>query len=262
MASEMTTETKNEEIERAPTRLMAPFLTVPTLSLVTSMSAADPTRQLDRFTSGGKKIRVETFAPANAEALPSIVVLHGATGVEFANRFIAGLAQSFAEDGFAVHLVHYFDRTGATYADEATIRRSSAQWLTTVDDTVTWVRSRRPKARIGIFGYSLGGYLAAAESVSNDQISATVILSGGLDEASVKGMRRAPPMLILHGAADRRVPVSEAYALEAALRKKGGHPSLRVYPGEGHIMQMATYGDVVRRGTTFFQQNLNGSGTT
>lgn len=219
-----------------------------------SMSAAD--RQLDSFTSEGHGIRIETFAPPDSEKLPSIIVLHGATGVEFANRFIAGLAQSFSEQGFVVHLVHYFDRTGSAYADDVTIRKSSAQWLKTVDDAVRWVRARRPGARIGMFGYSLGGYLAAAESVSNDQISAAVILSGGLDEGSAKGMRFAPPMLILHGMDDHRVPVSEARALEAALRKAGGNAELYVYPGEGHIMQMVNYTDVVRRGTRFLQERL------
>ena len=100
-------------------------------------------RMLDYFKSGGQEIRVETFA-GNTTA-PSIIVLHGATGVEFANRFIAVLAHGLAIQGFSVHLVHYFDRTGAHYADDATIKSSSTQWLSTIQDAVDFVRRRYPR---------------------------------------------------------------------------------------------------------------------
>lgn len=199
-------------------------------------------REQATFLSGGKEIRVENFQPKGRKLvnLPSIVVLHGAPGVAFANEFIAGLAQQFSEQGFVVHLVHYFDRTGTRYADDATIGRSSALWLATVKDTVAWVHTQRPKSEIGIFGYSLGGYLAAAEGVSDPLVSAAVILSGGLDEGSSKGLKYAPPMLILHGGADTRVPVSEARRLERALQKAGGTPEFHLYPDEEHVMAMMT----------------------
>lgn len=228
------------------------------LGMMHPLRGQETLREQETFLSGGKEIRVENFTPKgrSAENLPSIVVLHGAPGVAFANQFIAGLAQQFAEEGFVVHLVHYFDRTGTRYADDAAITRSSALWLGTVKDTVAWVHKERPKAKIGIFGYSLGGYLAAAEGVSDPQVSAAVILSGGLDDGSKKGLKYAPPMLILHGGQDTRVPVSEAHRLERALQKAGGQPEFHLYPDEEHIMSMMTYADVVQRGTVFFQQHL------
>ena len=200
---------------------------------------------------------METFSPSGGKDFPSIIVLHGATGVEFANRFIAGVAQNFADQGFVVHLVHYFDRTGVVYADDATIRESSHLWLKTIDDAVAYIHGQRPKAKIGIFGYSLGGYLAAAESVSNPEIAAAVVLSGGLDEATARAAHRAPPVLILHGADDSRVPVSEARRLEAALKKNGGSPTVHIYPAEGHIMKTSTFADVVQRGAAFFRDHLS-----
>jgi carboxymethylenebutenolidase len=226
------------------------------LALGSLARAADPLSPLESFESGGKKIRVETFFGPSGEAAPSIVVLHGSTGVEFANRFIAGVAQNFAARGFVVHLVHYFDRTQTRYADDATIKLSSAAWLQTVHDAVKFVRGKRPKAAIGIFGYSLGGYLAAAEMVTDDEISAAVILSGGLDEATARSARHAAPTLILHGSADARVPVSEARKLEAVLKQAKGTPEMHIYPGEGHIMGLSTYDDVVRRGGEFFRAHL------
>jgi carboxymethylenebutenolidase len=139
---------------------------------------ANPIRSLERFQSGGKEIRVETFGGNARRSTPSVIVLHGATGVEFANRFIANLAESIAAQGFVVHLVHYFDRTGTSYADDATIKRSSADWLQAINDATTFVQRQRPRSAIGFFGYSLGGYLAAAETVQNKNIGAAVILAG------------------------------------------------------------------------------------
>ena len=223
------------------------------ITMLTSSTDAEPTRSLERFESGGKEIRIETFTDTAFRDAPSIIVLHGATGVEFANRFIANLARSFAGQGFVVHLVHYFDRTGARYADDATIKRSSGDWLQTVHDAVSFVQRKRPRAAVGLFGYSLGGYLAAAEAVASEEINAAVILAGGLDEASARAARRGPPFLILHGAADNRVPVSEARRLEATLKRMGHPPEVYIYPGEGHIMSLPTYADVVQRSVQFLR---------
>ncbi len=109
-------------------------------------------RALETFQSGGKTIKVETFFPKDAESAPSIIVLHGATGIETANRFIALLAQGIASQGFVTHLVHYFDRTGTQYADDETMRLSAQEWIGTVDDAVKFIRRLRPKASIGCLG--------------------------------------------------------------------------------------------------------------
>jgi dienelactone hydrolase len=211
---------------------------------------------IQRFSSGGKSIRIETFGIVRDTNRPSIVLLHGATGVDFGKRFIARFAEAFASEGYVVHLVHYFDLTGTEYADDETIRTSSAAWQRAVDDAVRLIRKSRPNARIGVFGYSLGGYLAAAESVRNRQVAATVVLAGGLDKGSALGVRHTPPTLILHGSADNRVPISEARRLESTLKAAGANPEFHVYPGEGHIMNLSSYKDVMLRSVRFFDRHL------
>jgi carboxymethylenebutenolidase len=215
-----------------------------------------PSHSVDRFQSGGKEIRIETFTGSNTSTAPSVMVLHGATGVEFANRFIATLGHGFASQGFVIHLIHYFDRTGARYADAATIKGSSGYWLETIHDAACFLRAHRPKARLGIFGYSLGGYLAAAEAIRNEQVGAVVVLAGGIDSDSAQQVVHTPPTLILHGDADSRVPLSEAYRLENALTRGGLRPQMHVYPREGHIMKPGAYADVMRRASRFFQVHL------
>ena len=240
---------------RLVSRWLSAIVSTVAATMLTASADAELVRVLERFPAGGKDIRIETFADPAGQDAPSIIVLHGSTGVEFANRFIANLAQSFAAQGFVVHLVHYFDRTGTHFADDATIKRSSGEWLQTVHDAVSFIRKKRPRAAIGFFGYSLGGYLVAAESVSNRQISAAVVLSGGL-EGSAQSVKHAVPMLILHGNVDQRVPVSEARRLEAALTRAGHPPEVHIYPREGHIMSLSTYADVVQRSAAFLRTHL------
>ncbi len=213
-------------------------------------------REQDRFASGEHEIRIETFTPGNAGNSPSLLVLHGATGVPHANRFIAGLAELFARQGFVAHLVHYFDRTGTTFADEVAISQSSVLWERTVEDAVGWIRGKRPAAPIGLFGYSLGAYLAARQSVRDPRVSAAVILAGGLEGGPCPRVLHAPRFLFLHGAKDSRVLMSDARQWEQALAAAGGKPEFHVYPEEEHILSLPCYADVVRRGTEFFRRHL------
>lgn len=45
----------------------------------------------------------------------------------------------------------------------------------------------------------------------------------------------APPLLLLHGAADRTVRPEQSERMAARLRGAGGRARLRVFPGVGHI---------------------------
>ena len=74
------------------------------------------------FESGGKQIRVDCFFPAeNGRRFPAVIGLHGSGGGHLS---MAEPASLLAEQGFAVYVLHYFDRTGTTYVDGlATIAR-------------------------------------------------------------------------------------------------------------------------------------------
>lgn len=213
----------------------------------------------EAFVSGGKKIGVEFFRPEGAAGrLPAVVMLHGARGIDVGDASIRRLATLLAASGFSTFLVHYFDRTGTGYADDALIRQNFETWLATIRDAVDFV-AKQPGVdpeKIGCFGFSLGGYFALALAAGDSRIGAVVELSGGVDASYAGKFQRLPPVLILHGSADRRVPVSNAREIERLAQKFHAPHEVKIYEGEGHYLSQMSILDAVSRGLAFFQKYL------
>jgi carboxymethylenebutenolidase len=211
------------------------------------------------FTSQGKSIAVERFAPKAPGKHPGIVVLHGAGGMRpegfgFAFR---EYARQLARDGYVAHIVHYFDRTGHQVAsDEAVMKAHFSEWLKTIGDGVTHLASQPDvdPQRIGLLGFSLGAYLSLSEAMFDPRVCAVVEYFGGLPEVLAKDLKRLPPVLILHGEADRVVPVKEAEALERLFTEKNIRFEKKIYPKQGHGFLGADGADAVKRSGAFFEK--------
>jgi dienelactone hydrolase len=213
------------------------------------------------FTSQGKTVHIEVFAPKGAGTYPGILVLHGAGGMRpegfgFAFR---EYARQLARAGYVAHIVHYFDRTGHEVAtDEAMMKENFADWMKTVGDGVTHLAAA-PNVdgdRIGLLGFSLGAYLSLSEAMFDPRISAVVEYFGGLPEALAKDLKRLPPVLILHGAADRVVPVKEAETLERLFTQKKIVYEKKIYPRQGHGFLGEDGADAVKRAMAFLDKHV------
>jgi len=208
------------------------------------------------FESGGKPVRVDAYVPAAEALLPAVVALYGSGGgVEGMDEPAAMLA----ERGFAVFVLHYFDRTGTTQAtDKPTIMRNFPAWGKTVWDAVGFI-ARQPQVdpdRIGLLGFSLGAYLALSVASVDPRVKAVVEFFGGFPKEMKFFMRRLCPTLILHGEADATIPVQEAYDLQALLEKKGMPYEMKIYPGAGHGFENETWRDAGLRSLQFLQKYL------
>ena len=173
----------------------------------------------ESFRSGGKPIVIERFDPAASEerAPSTVLLLHGSDGPgpyrDLARR-LAACSRVF--------LPHYLDRTGERTAGRASIRRHTDTWIETVRDAVAWIseRSGTDVPRLAVVGVSFGGGLALAAGLRDQRIRAVVTWSGWVPPA-VLGARTLPPVLILHGTADRVVPFADARGLDRLLRTRG-----------------------------------------
>jgi dienelactone hydrolase len=211
------------------------------------------------FESGGKKIRVDCYSPGGAPSTRTVIVLHGAGGILFDGPSMRRVARALADDGDTVYLLHYFNRTGTIGALDSTMRAHFAEWLQTVRDGLWWVGGRGKKRAkpIGIYGYSLGGFLAIAVASNNPLVGAVVEQAGGIWNSEEKRVKKMPPVLMVHGLEDKRVPV-EKYAkpLRRILLARGGHVETDFVPGEGHVFSESAMAVVRPKAAKFLAQQL------
>jgi carboxymethylenebutenolidase len=209
------------------------------------------------FASVSVPITVERFEAAGGSTRPAVILLHGADGMTFPERYRSG-ARRIAASGFHVFLVHYLNRTGERRASFSSLFRNFPAWSATVSDAIAWV-GRQPgvsSARIGLVGVSLGGSLALTAAAQDSRVAVLVDYFGFVPEPFAATVRRLPPTLILHGAKDPIVPVANAYAVEALAKRTGTPYDLKVYADQGHGFYGAAERDADNRVAAFLDRHL------
>ena len=189
-----------------------------------------------------------------------MLILHGADGMARAETYRFG-AQALAASGFHVVLIRYFDRTGDTRAKRSSLRQDAPLWLGTIRDAVTYVSAQPDvdRERVAVVGFSLGASLALAAAGEDARIKAVIDVFGPVPEGA-EGAARMPPVLILHGARDRLVPVEHAHRLEKLLKARAVPHEVKIYPDQGHGFSGAAQIDAAGRILAFLQRHL-GSGS-
>jgi carboxymethylenebutenolidase len=210
------------------------------------------------FDSGGKIVGYDAFIPGagNGSRFPAVIGLHGSAG---GHATMIDPAAMLAAQGFAVYVLHYFDRTGTTgVADKQTAIRNFPAWGKTVWDAISHVERLQEvdSDRIGLLGFSLGAYLALSVSAVDSRVKAVVEFFGGMPKEMKFFMRRLCPTLILHGGADLTVPVAEAYDLQQLLEKRKTPYEMKIYPEAGHGFTDEVWRDARRRTLVFLQKYL------
>jgi len=210
------------------------------------------------FRSGGRTIAVDTFQASGPSPRPAVLMLHGADGLHGHDQYRDG-ARGIASAGYQVHLVHYLDRTGERRASFGTLFQNFQPWMDTVHDALAWVsdHASADPNRIGIVGISLGAALGLAVASADPRIKALVNYFGPLPQGAIARDARLPPTLVLHGAMDPIVPVSNAYAIEALLRQQAVPHEVKIYPEQAHGFRGEAERDATRRSLAFLQRYLS-----
>ncbi len=232
---------------------------------------------------------------------PTVVLPHGGPYGRSARRLACDpldWGQWLATAGFAVVYPNYRGGSGHGLAFAAAVRGDlgGAEWgdvLAVLDAVVG--RGTADPDRLGIGGWSQGGFLTAWAVTQTDRFRAAVMGAGVSDwramaltsdvpgfEGALSGgvpwdgsdpsiaLSRSPithaarvttPTLVLHGAADERVPASQGVAFHRALQDTGVAVELVTYPREPHAVgERAHQLDVLHRVREFYVRHL-GPGT-
>jgi carboxymethylenebutenolidase len=210
----------------------------------------------DTFLSDGKPIRIDRFLPLSDKQYPAVIALHGSNGMS--ESFSDQPARMLASSGFAVFLLHYFERTGTIIPTKAEMHDLFPDWMATIVDSMAYVNqlSRVHKDRVALIGFSLGGFLALSVGATDPRVKAVVDFCGGLPQELANQCAQMPPTLILHGEVDDRVPVAEAHKVEALMKRTNSAYETKIYPGVGHFFSGFTMLDAAQRTLAFLKKHL------
>jgi dipeptidyl aminopeptidase/acylaminoacyl peptidase len=207
------------------------------------------------FLADGQPVNIDEYSPADERRHPAVLLVHGAAGP------LTGLdpyAEKAAQFGVNVFVVHYFEKTGHTFVDDATIERCFLEWLESLRAAVDYVAAhpRVDASRIGMLGFSLGSYLSLGLATQDQRIRCVAEFFGGFPHYQEFDPAKLPPVLILHGKDDPRVPVAEALKLEQLCKQHNIPYDIKLYRGQGHSLKGLAQMDALRRIVAFFKQNF------
>ena len=214
---------------------------------------------METYQSGAVSIAVEHREPERAGLYPGVLVLHGSMGA--GSYWLGRFAPTLNRLGIAAYAPRYLQKTGSWFATSKKIYdgKHFPAWLAAAQDAVNYVAERpgMDANRIGILGFSLGGYLAMALAAEDRRIRAVIELSGGVppgwENQVSAGMS---PVLLLHGDNDEVVPVAEAYRAEQLLKERGVVCELEVFPGERHWITGKAQAKLMALCAEFLEKNL------
>ena len=209
------------------------------------------------FPSSGREIPMRVILPAGAGEHPMVILLHGRSGLPFYGDRLEALGLRLAESGIGAAIPDYFATTGDEPPPEVTDARFRA-WRWALADAVESVGglAHVDRGRIGVAGFSLGGFVAVTEAAGNPRIRAVAANYTGASPYFPDEPERFPPLLVIHAAGDPVVPVTEAEALIRRARELGGRVEAAIFPAETHVLEGEAWDLAAGRMVSFFRRSL------
>lgn len=241
--------------------------------LIEETVAVSPPRRIEYEGADGWRIEALYTPPANPPTdgtpPPLILNVHGGPTSAFRDAFGDNWSQLLAAAGFAVLSPNIRGSIGrgVAFADAVLGDMGGKDFqdaLAGVDHVVA--QGLADGERVGILGWSYGGFMVAWAVSQTTRFKAAVMGAGICDFHSFHAQTNIPdwdsrflaanpsenpqayrdrsaitfaarvttPTLIVHGEQDPCVPVNQAYAYYRALRERDVPTELAVYPREGH----------------------------
>jgi carboxymethylenebutenolidase len=219
--------------------------------------SVDVRRTDTRYRMGTRQVHLEIFRPQVEGPRPAVLLLHGASGMGD-GAFYRGAAELFASQGYVVYLPHYLgDRNRNRRGGRALIAEFEQQHDSVRAALDQMTRDRAIDAqRLGVFGFSLGGFQAMGLTSRDGRVGAVVNMGGGVPGNVVAHTTRLAPTLIVHGGQDRTVPLARAHQTREMLRRLSVPHELALFRDQGHFFRGAASRESIVRSVAFFDRHL------
>ncbi|MCP3465462.1 dienelactone hydrolase family protein [Bradyrhizobium sp. CCGUVB23] len=201
---------------------------------------------------------------------PAVILLHGSRGIELRRRAYERYADALSAKGIDAYLLRYMTEHDTATLTSKTSTKASREtfetkrfdgWSDTVSATVTAILGQPDSsARIGLLGFSLGGFIAANTAARDERIAALAVLYGGMPDAMAGKVKHLPPTIELHGEADQNVSIANGRKLIELAKSVGAETEFVPYPGKPHGFDFSDTDpmttDAIDRVSRFFQARL------
>src|SRR6266581_1237329 len=213
---------------------------------------------------GYRPLELDLYLPAAGGPAPVIVHVHGGGWRRGSRRaplpvLGADFYDTLAAAGFAVAAIDYRLSGEAIFPAPLEDVRAAFGWVR--DHAAAYGLD---PGRVFGWGDSAGGHLALLAALTGAKVSSRQIQGvvawfpvtdlAGLPSPVAHASAAAPPVLLMHGAADDMVPPAQSIRLAGALRAAGATVELELVPGATHFWKGANdVPGIVRRSVGFLR---------
>lgn len=180
------------------------------------------------------------YASPNTPGIyPGVVMVHEWWGL---NDNVRDMAKTLASNGYRVLAVDLYTGRVAQNMHDA------QNYVSSLDQTQSILNMRAAKqyliaegsTKIAVLGWCFGGGQALKYSLSEKDLSATVVYYGQLSSDPVRLKNITWPVLGIFGDKDNSIPVDTVRTFEAFLNRNKIPNEIYVYPGVGHAFANPT----------------------
>jgi len=212
----------------------------------TACGQAAVTPNVEYAVVAGKPLRLDLHRPAGEGPFPAIVLVHGGGFTGGAKGGYTGqLARHLAGRGYAAFDIDY--RLKGDLGPSATLEQAMAAAQEDLGRALAHVVDRAAaygvdEKRIAVGGGSAGAITALLATYGRERSKirprAVVGLWGGMygQESAIRA--GDPPLMLVHGSADRTVPFAQSEAIVAAAKRAGVEAVLVRIENGGHTLPL------------------------
>lgn len=215
------------------------------------------TRGPAEFTSNSQTVRGLIYKPTGPANGAAVVLLHSSEGLSVDAHSFDPHAIQLAARGYHVLVPNYFEARARQVPWNG---RDVRLWEEAGHDAVAWMGTQEgvDPARVGIWGFSLGGFVATDGSAHPDSTARVAIGVGtGQDIFEASRGRRELPMMLIEGYST--FPVISAATmreLAANLRRRGATVEVQMLDAPGRSMTGPVWCEVFQHTRRFLDANL------
>lgn len=209
-----------------------------------------------KLPSNNREVDAMVYTPRDGGRNGAVIVmLHGAQGLRSTLPAFDPRALQLASRGYVVVMPQYYDATSSNAERE---RRNMDRWRDVADDVATAAAAFAgvDARKVGVWGFSLGGWLAAEAAMRNESLRSAVAVAAGSDVAPARSFRRQVPILMVNADGDPVISETSGREMATELRRRGAEIESLTLDSDQHFFEQPLWCQTFTASREFFDRTL------